>query len=80
LPLHFQVSLRHGSETILRERLGAMATLAMREQDTEAFITCARDKKMPVLNTLASLEGAVCDIIISEPSLEDVFLGYGAKK
>jgi len=80
LPLHFQVGLLHGAEAVLRAKLGAMATLEMRAQDTEALITCTRDKKMAVLNALSSLEGAVCDIIISEPSLEDVFLGYGAKK
>jgi Cu-processing system ATP-binding protein len=80
LPLHFQVGLLHGAEAVLRERIGTLATLEMRAQDTEAFITCTRDRKMAVLNALSSLEGAVCDIIISEPSLEDVFLGYGARK
>ncbi|MBY0576389.1 MAG: ABC transporter ATP-binding protein [Gallionellaceae bacterium] len=80
LPLHFQVGMQHGAETALREKLGSMEQLEIRTEGLEASITCARDKKMAVLNALSSLEGAVCDIIISEPSLEDVFLGYGAKK
>lgn len=80
LPLHFQVGLQHGAEAALREKLGTMAALEMRAQDTEALITCPRDKKMAVLNALSSLEGAVCDIVMTEPSLEDVFLGYRERK
>jgi Cu-processing system ATP-binding protein len=39
-------------------------------------LACQRQVKMAVLNLLAAHEGAVADIVIQEPSLEDVFLGY----
>jgi Cu-processing system ATP-binding protein len=31
---------------------------------------------MPVLSALAALNGAVRDVVVHEPSLEDVFFGF----
>lgn len=40
------------------------------------LIRCHRAQKMEVLYRLGALGGALEDIVVKEPSLEDVFLGY----
>ena len=41
----------------------------------QARCRCARDRKMAVLAALSALGGAVLDVQLHEPSLEDVFFG-----
>jgi Cu-processing system ATP-binding protein len=40
-------------------------------------VACLPGQKLAVLGVLAALADVVRDIAIHEPSLEDLFLGYG---
>lgn len=42
-----------------------------------ARISCMPAQKLAVLEQLFALKGKLQDIAIHEPSLEDLFLGYG---
>jgi Cu-processing system ATP-binding protein len=42
-----------------------------------ASISCMPAQKLAVLEQLFALKGKLQDIAIHEPSLEDLFLGYG---
>ena len=57
---------------------GALAPLGLDATPADAGLTlrCPRERKMAMLATLATLGGAVRDLAIHEPSLEDVFFGF----
>jgi Cu-processing system ATP-binding protein len=76
LPLAIILKLRAGGGEVLRRALDALAGCELRIEDGLAEVRCAHDRKMAVLEALAAHAGAVADIDIREPSLEDVFLGY----
>lgn len=44
--------------------------------DNTAVIRCHRAQKMEVLRCLGTLGDALQDVVVKEPTLEDVFLGY----
>lgn len=76
LPLWFELRLQPDGETPLRQ---ALATLGIHDWQVEgdlARVRCPRHQKMHVLQAVSTLNGVVRDLIIREPSLEDVFLGY----
>ncbi len=75
LPVTFQLSLREGTEAALRAALGTLAH-AVQVRGASASFQCAREGKVAVLAALSSLGGALLDLGIREPSLEDVFMGY----
>jgi Cu-processing system ATP-binding protein len=76
LPLHIQVAVRAGAEKSLHEALRGIAGFEMHMHAGSANIVCERAEKMRLIARLAGLDGAITDIHIQEPSLEDVFLGY----
>ena len=53
----------------MTEALGGEASLSLR---------CARADKMALLQRLAPLTGALQDLQVLEPSLEDLYFGVGA--
>ena len=78
LPLFIQATLHNGAEAALRRLLGGDGAIDIRISGSNAYLQCARDRKMAVLGALSKLDGQVLDIQIRESSLEEVFLGYAA--
>ena len=76
LPLGIEVRLNEGAEIPLRQLFAGDGGVAIRISGSNAYLQCARDRKVAVLGALAGLDGQVIDIQMREPSLEEVFLGY----
>jgi Cu-processing system ATP-binding protein len=77
LPLWFDVRLADGAVQGLRESLAHLPVEEIRVSGDRVSVYCRREAKMAVLGVLAGLDGRVRDVHVREPSLEDVFLGYG---
>lgn len=76
LPLGISLALRDGAGTRLRQALAPFGGCEVDVHDGRASVRCARDHKMAVLRAITTLDDAVTDMNVHEPSLEDVFLGY----
>jgi Cu-processing system ATP-binding protein len=76
LPLGIRVMMRNGAEDALRQVLSAQQMIAIDVRGSTAYLHCERTQKMAVLGALNALTDQVLDIHITEPSLEDVFMGY----
>lgn len=76
LPIRIHVTIEAAAAERVRTRVAAVADCRFTLNGTDGFIHCVRERKMAVLAALAGAEGAVRDVQIREPSLEDVFLGY----
>ncbi|NMM38940.1 MAG: ABC transporter ATP-binding protein [Glaciimonas sp.] len=82
LPSVIEVMLRAGHETHMRTALGALSELAGLEWQFDndcVRISCPAASKVSVLAKIMALSDAVRDIVVHEPSLEDLFLGYGER-
>lgn len=75
LPLTIQVQQQCSANT-LQVALQGVALESLTVADKTAVIRCHRVHKMEVLRRLGSLGDALQDIVVKEPTLEDVFLGY----
>lgn len=72
LPLH--ISVRHRCHpTMLQSSLHDIALESLTVTETIAELRCYREHKMEVLYKLATLGTLIEDIVIKEPTLEDVF-------
>ena len=78
LPLVITLRPREGNEAGLRAALAALGLQAVPGHDAALSVTCRRELKMAVLEAVAALPGAVTDLQVREPSLEDVYLGHAA--
>lgn len=76
LPFTILVMPHDGASERLHQAIARLGLAAVPAGGTQLAIECCRDRKMLVLKTLARLDGAVADLQVREPSLEDVFLGY----
>ncbi|MES2148442.1 MAG: ABC transporter ATP-binding protein [Pseudomonadota bacterium] len=76
LPSVIGLTLRAGHGERLRGALAHLPGLVLHFGPESASIDCRAEQKMAVL---AALDGDVLDVTVAEPSLEDVFLGYGGK-
>ncbi|HHW76144.1 MAG TPA: ABC transporter ATP-binding protein [Xanthomonadaceae bacterium] len=76
LPLDFQVTLGPGAVESLQRALARQPGASLRLDGDTAHVRCPREHKMAVLTLLTSLDRAILDLQIREPSLEDIFLGY----
>ena len=63
---------------VLQEALQGIALKELVVDGSSALIRCQRARKMDVLRRLGALGDAIEDVVVREPSLEDVFLGYAA--
>ena len=61
---------------LLKDALQGIALETLTTDGQTAAIRCHRLQKMDILRRLGALGEAVEDIVVREPSLEDVFLGY----
>ncbi|MBL8473914.1 MAG: ABC transporter ATP-binding protein [Rhodocyclaceae bacterium] len=77
LPLWFEVKLAHADFSAVREALGNLPICAIEARDDHVAVQCRRESKMAVIAALAALGGRVLDLNVREPSLEDVFFGFG---
>ena len=75
LPLIIRVRQLCPPET-LQEVLQGVALEELTLEGNAAVIRCHRTQKMEVLRRLATLGDALEDVVVREPTLEDVFLGY----
>ncbi|MBI1891378.1 MAG: ABC transporter ATP-binding protein [Burkholderiales bacterium] len=77
LPSEIRIMLRHGEGSRIHAALAQLAGLELKIDQDCVRVSCLPNQKVAVLNILAALADAVNDIAIHEPSLEDLFLGYG---
>lgn len=79
LPSVIEVTLSFGQQAGIEAGLARMAGLQITMNGQRARISCPPTQKVAVLELLFALEGAVQEIAVHEPSLEDLFLGYGGQ-
>ncbi|HZX26562.1 MAG TPA: ABC transporter ATP-binding protein, partial [Telluria sp.] len=77
LPSQIRITLRQGEGTRIQSALARLAGLELKIESDCVHVSCLPGQKVAVLNILAALADAVRDIAIHEPSLEDLFFGYG---
>lgn len=76
LPLSIHVQLRCPPQALNKILQGA-AVESMEAQGDGTVIRCQHVHKMDILRRINALGEDVEDIVVREPSLEDVFLGFG---
>ena len=79
LPSIIQISVQSGQEARLAALADDLPGLELTMNGDGASLSCPAEHKVAVLKRLSALDGALLDISIHEPSLEDVFLGYGER-
>ena len=79
LPSLIEVTLHPGYAHELHGAFARAEGLDIHVENDAARISCAQSEKVAVLQLLSSVSHAVRDISIREPSLEDLFLGYGGQ-
>jgi Cu-processing system ATP-binding protein len=75
LPLRLELRVAESGRDAVRAALGSLALEGLQWQGLQATARCAREAKMAVLAALTGLRGAVLDLQLHEPTLEDVFFG-----
>ena len=75
LPLVIQVR-QQGPASTLQGALQSIELESLSVTGNTALIRCHRAQKMEVLRRLGTLGDALQDVVVKEPTLEDVFLGY----
>ena len=77
LPSIIEATLAPGQQPGIEAGLVRIAGLSVTIDGQRARISCLPAQKVAVLELLFALRGAVQEIAMREPSLEDLFLGYG---
>jgi Cu-processing system ATP-binding protein len=81
LPSVIEITLRNGDAGAegarIHSALAHLAGLELAIGSDSVRVSCLPGQKIAVLHILAALADTVRDIAIREPSLEDLFLGYG---
>lgn len=77
LPSVIELTLRPGTGQQVHGALAHVAGVEMEIEEDRARISCPQAHKIAVLGIVSTLAGVVHDIVVHEPSLEDLFLGYG---
>lgn len=77
LPSMIRLHLRANHVAQLTSLMSGLPGATLQLDGDHALISCASAQKVAVLGALAVLGDAALDIAVHEPSLEDVFLGYG---
>ena len=77
LPSIIEARLAPGQKLGIEARLAHVAGTSVAIDGQRVRISCPPGQKVAVLELLFALGGAVQEIAVHEPSLEDLFLGYG---
>ncbi len=77
LPSVIELGLHPGQGQRIQGALTQVPGLEMEFGEDRARIACPQGHKLAVLGIVSGLADAVHDIVVHEPSLEDLFLGYG---
>ena len=77
LPIWIEARPADGMTDAVLAAMQALAPDEIRTSDRLISARCIRPRKMAYLSALAMLDGKVEDVTVREPSLEDIFLGYG---
>ena len=76
LPLKLEVQADASNMAAVQAVLAPLPVQGLRWQGARSHASCPRSAKMAVLAALATLGSAVQDVVVHEPSLEDVFFGF----
>lgn len=79
LPSTLSIRCGEGDAARIREMLAAQPGVAVTGEGATVQVRCQGDHKVAVLARIAGLAGLIMDFSIREPSLEDVFMGYGGQ-
>lgn len=79
LPSIIEVALRPGHAPRMRAMLAEWAELEWQLEGDCVRISCPAASKVSALARIMAVSDAVLDIVVHEPSLEDLFLGYGGR-
>lgn len=79
MPSVIEVTLPPDQQARVQDELARVAGVQMTVSGGLSRIACSPAEKVAVLELLFSLKGTVQQIAIHEPSLEDLFLGYGGQ-
>ena len=79
LPVEIEVQVREGAAEGLVAALAAQGIADVRVAGACLFLRCGRGRKLAVLRAVSALDGDVRDVVVREPSLEEVFMGYAAE-
>ncbi|WP_317205271.1 ABC transporter ATP-binding protein [Janthinobacterium sp.] len=79
MPSLIELTLPPGHEEALRAALAPLPGLQIGMRGDVARIACQAAQKVAVLTLLLALDCEARDVLIHEPSLEDLFLGYGGR-
>ena len=77
LPLRLEVRTTELGAVAVRQALAPLCLADVRWQGSQMHASCPRDAKMSVLAALIGQGAHVVDLKVHEPSLEDVFFGFG---
>jgi Cu-processing system ATP-binding protein len=79
LPSTVSIQCGEGGAGQVREALSVLPGMELSGEGTSLRVRCAADRKVAVLERVAGLAAWITDVSIHEPSLEDVFMGYGGQ-
>ncbi len=79
MPSHIELTLPAAREGALRAALAPLDGLQINMAGDSVRVACQQGQKAEVLRRLLALDGGARDVLVHEPSLEDVFLGYGGR-
>lgn len=79
LPSVIEVALHPGHAPRMHAMLADCAELEWQQEGDCVRISCPAASKVSVLARIMAVSDAVRDIVVHEPSLEDLFLGYGER-
>jgi Cu-processing system ATP-binding protein len=79
LPSVIHAKLREGHAINLEAALAHLPGLTIQVSECNVRISCSTVQKVAVLGMLSASGDSVQDIVLREPSLEDLFFGYGGQ-
>ncbi|GAB3544954.1 ABC transporter ATP-binding protein [Noviherbaspirillum agri] len=83
LPSTIEASVQPDCLVQVREALAALSDVTLQietgTQDDVVKVYCPAARKIDVLHLLTGMRNAVRDIVVHEPTLEDLFFGYGGE-
>lgn len=76
LPLRLEIQAAEGRSDAVEQALAHLPLTHRQWHGPQLVARCTRAAKMPLLAAVGALGGAVCDLKVLEPTLEEVFFGF----